>query len=69
MSGGGGTLILASQGRYRGPGGQSVVHNGNRYLLVHHYYDADDGGASKVQINPLKWSTDGWPSAGRALAP
>jgi arabinan endo-1,5-alpha-L-arabinosidase len=66
---GGGTLILASEGRYRGPGGESVVRDGGRFLLVHHYYDADDNGISKVQINPLKWSPDGWPSAGPPLAP
>ncbi len=66
---GGGTLILASQGRYRGPGGQSVVRDGSRFLLVHHYYDADDNGVSKVQINPLIWSADGWPRVRPPLAP
>lgn len=69
MSDGGGSLILASHGRYRGPGGESVVRDGNRFLLVHHYYDADDNGVSKVQINPLIWSADGWPTAGAPLAP
>jgi arabinan endo-1,5-alpha-L-arabinosidase len=66
---GGGTLILASRGRYRGPGGESVPRDGARFLLVHHYYDAKDNGVSKLQINPLTWSADGWPSAAAPLAP
>lgn len=69
MNSGGGTILLTGHGHYRGPGGQSVVRDGSRYLLVHHYYDADDGGISKVQINPLRWTPDGWPVVGPALAP
>ncbi len=66
---GGGTFILAGHGRYRGPGGQSVVKDGNRYLLVHHYYDADNDGISLLQINPVGWTKDGWPIVRAPLAP
>ena len=41
---GGGTQLLASAGYVRGPGGQSIVPDDGRYLLVFHYYDARDGG-------------------------
>jgi len=58
------TQVLASYGRYRGPGGQSIVMDGPTYLLVYHYYDALDGGTFKLQIRPLRWTTDGWPLAG-----
>ncbi len=69
MSDGGGTLILASKGQYRGPGGESVVNDGGRFLLVHHFYDADNDGISLLQINPLSWSKDGWPKVEAPLAP
>ena len=69
MSDGGGTLILAGRGRYRGPGGESVVNDGGRFLLVHHFYDADNNGISLLQINPLSWSKDGWPKVEAPLAP
>lgn len=69
MSTGGGTQVLASHGRYRGPGGETVMRDGHRYLMVHHYYDADDGGAAKLEINALSWSADGWPHAGPPLVP
>lgn len=68
MSAGGATPVLASQGRYRGPGGQSVLRDGPRDLLAHHYYDAATG-AARLQINPLTWSADGWPHAGPPLTP
>ena len=69
MSEGGGTQLLASAGYVRGPGGQSVLRDGGRYLLVFHYYDARDAGQPKVRIAPLAWSNEGWPSVGTALDP
>jgi arabinan endo-1,5-alpha-L-arabinosidase len=42
---------------------------GEQYYLVHHYYDAEDRGRSKLQIRPLIWKEDGWPVAGEALFP
>jgi hypothetical protein len=32
------------------------------YRLVHHYYDALDNGAPKLQIHDLTWTSDGWPT-------
>jgi arabinan endo-1,5-alpha-L-arabinosidase len=55
------TQILAGSDRYRGPGGQSIYVDGATYWLVYHYYDAEDGGASKLEIRRLGWTTDGWP--------
>lgn len=69
MSNGGGTQLLASQGRFRGPGGETVLHDGDRYLLVHHYYDADDNGNARLAIEALTWSADGWPRVGVRLMP
>jgi arabinan endo-1,5-alpha-L-arabinosidase len=69
MTEGGGTLILEGAGRVRGPGHNSILTEGARQYIVHHFYDADDNGRSKLQIRPLTWSRDGWPVVGEPLAP
>ena len=58
---GGGTLVLATTGRFIGPGGQEVVKTSKGDWLVYHYYDGNDAGAAKIQLSPLRWSADGWP--------
>ncbi|MEU0276012.1 arabinan endo-1,5-alpha-L-arabinosidase [Streptomyces sp. NPDC006307] len=69
MTEGGGELLLASQGRYVGPGGQSVLRDrggrAGRDVLVHHYYDAEDGGVPKLALRTLRWDDAGWPAVGR----
>lgn len=64
MTEGGGTLVLGSQGHVRGPGHNSVLVEGDKYWLVHHYYDADLYGVPTLQIRPLNWDKAGWPEAG-----
>lgn len=70
MTEGGGTVILRGdpQGRVRGPGHNSILTESDRQYIVHHYYDADDNGRSKLQIRPLTWSADGWPTVGDPIA-
>ena len=58
---GGGTQLLATNGRYVGPGGQSVLTDVDGELLVYHYYDAQDGGRAKLGLNRLGWDSGGWP--------
>lgn len=67
MLAGAATQILASEGRARGPGGESVWVDGTADWLVYHYYDALDAGISKLQLRPLQWTRDGWPQAGPPL--
>ena len=57
---GGYTILLQSYGNVRGPGGQSVYKDGSHYLLIHHYYDASNNGAVKIQIRTINWSCNGW---------
>ena len=66
MTRGGGDVVLGSMGRVRGPGHNSVLQQGDAYYLVHHYYDADDQGRSKLQVRPIVWIED-WPTAGEPL--
>jgi arabinan endo-1,5-alpha-L-arabinosidase len=61
MMDGAATQILAGHGRYRGPGGQSIFVQGAAYRLVYHYYDANDGGVSKLAVERLGWTQDDWP--------
>ena len=65
---GGGTLMLAGHGRWRGPGHNAVLTEGDTDWLVHHAYDAEAGGVSTLQIRPLRWADDGWPLPGQPLA-
>ncbi|SDQ27005.1 arabinan endo-1,5-alpha-L-arabinosidase [Actinopolyspora saharensis] len=58
----GGTEILGSHDNVIGPGGQSVLEDGSDDLLVYHYYDANQQGATRLGINALEWDAQGWPS-------
>jgi arabinan endo-1,5-alpha-L-arabinosidase len=64
---GGGSLILATTGRFIGPGGQEAVKTSKGDWLAYHYYDGDAAGAPKLQFSPIIWSADGWPELGPLL--
>ena len=68
MLDGGGTLVLAGYGHVRGPGHAGIFSDGQRDLLVHHFYDADDNGRAKVQVRPVLWTPDNWPLPGEPIA-
>jgi arabinan endo-1,5-alpha-L-arabinosidase len=67
MSAGGGSVVLESYDDVHGPGHCSVLHDGDRDLLVHHMYDGKRGGAAVLQVRPITWSSDGWPEIGQPL--
>jgi arabinan endo-1,5-alpha-L-arabinosidase len=64
MTDGGGTLMLASTGRFIGPGGQEAVKTSKGDWLAYHYYDGDAFGVAKLQFSPILWTPDGWPELG-----
>jgi arabinan endo-1,5-alpha-L-arabinosidase len=64
MLDGGGALVLATTGRFIGPGGQEAVKTSKGDMLAYHYYDGDAAGAAKLQFSPLGWTPDGWPELG-----
>jgi arabinan endo-1,5-alpha-L-arabinosidase len=64
MLDGGGSLLLATTGRFIGPGGQEAVKTSRGDMLAYHYYDGDAAGMSKLQFSPLLWTADGWPELG-----
>jgi arabinan endo-1,5-alpha-L-arabinosidase len=67
MTEGGGTLVLASYGQVRGPGSCAIIPVGGRDYLIHHEYDAANGGTPTLQIRQLYWAGDGWPVAGEPI--
>ncbi len=69
MEQGGGTELLGADQGMIGPGSGSVYHAGSTYLFDYHYYDAYDGGAARLQIRHLYWTSSGWPVTGPPLVP
>ena len=59
MTQGGGTQVLHANGRWLGPGGESVLEDKGRDLLVFHAYDALTGRPA-LQISPISWK-ENWP--------
>jgi beta-xylosidase len=62
MLDGGGTVLEATHGNIIGPGGQSVIRNGNGWLIIRHYYDGNAGGTPKMLISDLYFDAAGWPT-------
>lgn len=59
---GGGSEIQTTEGRFRGPGGQEVFMRDGEPWLAYHYYDRDQGGRPKLQLAPLRFDAEGWPT-------
>lgn len=62
MMEGGGTLVLAGQGRWAGPGHCSVLQGKNGEKLVYHAYDTEWRGVPTLRIAELLWDSEGWPT-------
>lgn len=62
---GGGTPVLASDGKFIGPGHAGIVTDaaGKQWLSCH-FYDGTENGAAHLGLRPLTWHADGWPVAG-----
>lgn len=66
---GGGTVVLEGSGRVKGPGHQAVLADGDRRWLVHHFYDEFANGVPTLQVRPLTYGADGWPTVGEPITP
>ena len=58
---GGGSEVLRSGGRMRGPGGQEVFQREGEPWLAYHWYDRDQNGMPKLALSPITFDADGWP--------
>jgi arabinan endo-1,5-alpha-L-arabinosidase len=69
MTLGGGTLVLANNDNWRGPGHNSVLQARQGDFLVHHTYDTSRLDKQRIlQIRPIYWTEDGWPVAGEPIS-
>jgi len=61
MTEGGGSPLLVANGKWLGPGGESLLHLPDEDLIVFHAYSAVDGHPA-LHISTVGWK-DGWPQA------
>ena len=61
MTEGGGTELLTGNQRWFGPGGESLLVEKDKDVIVFHAYDAKTGKPA-LQISTIAWK-DGWPHA------
>jgi arabinan endo-1,5-alpha-L-arabinosidase len=61
MSEGAASPLLCANEKWLGPGGESILFQGNKDIIVYHAYDAKTG-MPALQISTLSWS-GGWPHA------
>lgn len=54
--------LLATDGRYIGPGGGTAFQDGDLYYYVYHYYDGQMNGTSYLMLRPILWGNDDWPT-------
>jgi arabinan endo-1,5-alpha-L-arabinosidase len=58
----GGSILISGGPRWKGPGGQSVIRNGDACVMVYHSYDTDNKGIPTLRISDLYWDADNWPT-------
>jgi arabinan endo-1,5-alpha-L-arabinosidase len=68
MGKGGGTLFLETSGDRIGPGCIGIFKEKGKEWFSCHYYDGKANGRPTLDIQPLAWSRDGWPSPGKEPA-
>ncbi len=59
---GGGTQVTFATDRWRGPGHNAILQEADADYIVYHAYDGQFGGIPTLQIHPLLWDEEGWPS-------
>ena len=69
MMEGGGTLVVASQGQWRGPGHCAILQDRDGEKLVYHAYDANARGIPTLRVEPIMWDPEGWPGVSRFKTP
>ena len=58
----GGTPFLSTTGKYLAPGQIGILNDQGNYYFGYHYLDADAGGNPTFDLEPLVWTSDGWPA-------
>jgi len=69
MKEGGGTIVLSGDERWRGPGHNCVLTTDTGDWIIHHTYDTRNLDKHRIlQVRPLNWTSDGWPSVGEPMS-
>jgi arabinan endo-1,5-alpha-L-arabinosidase len=55
------TVLPNVDGKFKGPGHIGVLKQDGCNYVSTHYYDLNDGGAAKLSILKMTYSSDGWP--------
>jgi arabinan endo-1,5-alpha-L-arabinosidase len=61
MTSGNAVQLLASKGRFIGPGGGTAFTDGSLYYYVHHYYDGQANGKAELSLRPMHFDANDWP--------
>jgi arabinan endo-1,5-alpha-L-arabinosidase len=64
---GGGTIVLEGSDKYAGVGHNAVLQEGDKDWLVFHAYTVKRSSMAVLQIRPIIWTEDGWPTVGAPL--
>lgn len=59
---GGGTQVTFATPRWRGPGHNAILQEGDETWIVYHSYDTTYNSIPTLRIQLLVWDDDGWPS-------
>jgi len=62
MLSGGGTLFLGTTGKFTAPGQIGILNENGNYYFGYHYLDANNNGVPTFDLEPLSWTSDGWPA-------
>jgi arabinan endo-1,5-alpha-L-arabinosidase len=57
----GGTLFLETTGKYIAPGQIGILNVDGNFYFGYHYLDANNNGTPTFDLEPLSWTSDGWP--------
>jgi hypothetical protein len=58
----GGTLFLASTGKFLAPGQVGIITDNGSNFFGYHYLDANNNAAPTFDFEPLSWTSDAWPA-------
>lgn len=61
MNSSGGTLFLDTTGKFIAPGQVGIITDNGQEYFGYHYLDANNGGNPTYDLEPLSWTSDGWP--------
>ncbi len=65
---GGGTVVLQSDDRWKGPGHNGILHTSESWWMIHHTYDVRHLERHRIlQVRPMTWTDDAWPVIGKPL--